>query len=297
MRFSIVTPSWNKARFLAQAIESVISQEGQFSIDYVVVDNCSDDGTLDILAGYQRRVAAGDFSLRCQEVRFSYISQPDSGMYDAVNRGFGLVRGEVCAYLNADDCYLPGAFDAVARTFERYGEIRWLKGVTSYIDEHGNLTEQGRCYLYHRPWIREGIYGREAYFVQQDSVFWRESLWCDAGGIDIRYRRAGDYYLWRAFAALEPLYSLDVPVSCFRRYPGQLSEDHAAYLAECRQIVPEHRSLLRLLVGLYFAHGARLPGALARQLYWFLFHGQNLNLVELRPGNAPQLRQGAFYVA
>lgn len=297
MKFTIVTPSYNKARFLTRTIESVITQEGDFSIEYLVVDNCSCDGSVEILAGFEKRFAAGEFQLNCRGVSFRWISEQDSGMYDAVNKGFAMATGAIHAYLNADDVYLPGALDAVARTFKLYDQIRWLKGITSYIDEEGTLIEEGLCYLYHRPWIREGIYGREAYFIQQDSVFWRECLWRQAGGIDTRYKRAGDYYLWRAFAAHEPLYSLKLPVSCFRRSKGQLSEDWASYRKECAEMVPESGSFFRRLIRMYFAQHQKIPKALRSQVYWFLFGTQDLNLVELRPSGVPQLKRVGDYVA
>lgn len=296
MKFSIVTPSYNKAQFLSETIMSVISQQGDFSIEYIVVDNCSVDGSMEILAEFEKRIADSDFRPGCNGVEFRYFSEPDTGMYDAVNKGFRLATGDIYAYLNADDVYLQGAFQAIACTFSRYTEIDWLKGITSYIDESGNLLQEGACYLYHQPWILQGVYGREAYFIQQDSVFWRGSLWRLAGGIDTRYTRAGDYYLWCRFAEHRLLYSLKLPVSAFRRCHGQLSEEWVAYLRECEKISPARPSLGRRLARAFFAHYDKLPPGLGPLFYRLLFLHHRFKLVELPDGVTPQLKSVAYHV-
>lgn len=296
MKFSIVTPSHNKARFLLDAMTSVVSQQGAFQIEYLVVDNASSDGTRELLADFQQRLEAGELGINCSGVEFRYISEPDQGMYHAVNKGFALATGDIYAYLNADDLYLSGAFDAVARTFTRFDQISWLKGITDYVDEDGRKVQEGSCYLYHRPWIRQGLYGREAYFIQQDSVFWRASLWRRSGGGQARFRLAGDYYLWHAFAEYEPLYSLKLPVSCFRICKGQLSENSVAYQKECREIVPESGAMFRRLARMYFARHDKLPAALRRLMYRLLFGRQEFRLVEFDGGGKPRLVNTESYV-
>src|SRR4051812_50222335 len=93
----VVTPTLNSARFLRGAVESVLAQDYPH-VDYLVMDGGSSDGTRELLAGYGGRVR--------------WISAPDAGQADAVNRGWRLVRGELLAFLNADDAYRPGAIAA-----------------------------------------------------------------------------------------------------------------------------------------------------------------------------------------
>jgi glycosyltransferase involved in cell wall biosynthesis len=293
VKFSIVTPSSNSARFLRETIDSVISQRGDFSIEYTVVDNGSTDGTAAILEEYERTASAGS-PVHCRGVSFRWLSEKDDGMYDAVNKGFRLATGDVYAWINADDIYLPGAFDGVARTLKQYPRIRWIKGITSYIDETSSVIEWGRCNLYDRRWIASGIYGREAYFIQQDSVFWTPDLWREAGGVDARYRRAGDYDLWIRFSRLAPLHSLNRLVSCFRRSEGQLSGDFRAYIAECDRIVPPDDSPGRRRIRRYFAREDRIPAPLRPVVYRLLFGKQDLAVVELRDGGAPVLRKASY---
>lgn len=293
MNFSIVTPSFNSGRFIRETIESVVSQEGDFIIEYIVVDNRSTDGTVDILREYERTLSTRPAS-RCRGVSFRWLSEGDDGMYDAINRGFALATGDVYAWINADDIYLPGAFAAVNATFRRYPHIRWLKGITSYIDESSAIREWGKCNLYDRGWIRDGIYGREAYFIQQDSVFWNADLWREAGGIDARLKKAGDYCLWIAFSRYAPLHSLNYCVSCFRMREGQMSRDLGWYLRECDLVKPREDSLARRMIACYFRHEGRVPARLRPFLYRLFFRRQDLNLVEWREGGTPVLRKATY---
>jgi len=232
VRFSIVTPTNNSERFLAQTIESVIAQEGDFEIHYVIVDNQSTDRTAEIAARYQSLLKSQEVGTQSGKVSLEYVSERDSGMYEAINRGFARSNGDVMAWINSDDVYLPGAFTAVSHAFLKHPEVSWLKGVTSYINENSEIPQAGMCNLYDRRWIEAGFYGPLFTFIQQDSVFWKSSLWDRVGGCDASLRLSGDYFLWREFACFEPLYSLPCYLSCFRRRAAQLSTDMEGYWRE-----------------------------------------------------------------
>lgn len=184
MKFSIVTPSYNKEKYIAETIESVVFQKGAFDIEYIIIDNCSDDDSFRIAKDYEEGISSGSITINCDSVSIKRISERDSGMYDAINKGFALASGDVHAWINADDIYLPGSFQAVSAVFHKYPDVEWLKGITSYINDESDLTQSGVCNFYNRDWLAKGIYGLDAYFVQQDSVFWRSDLWKRVGGID-----------------------------------------------------------------------------------------------------------------
>ncbi|MDD2851696.1 MAG: glycosyltransferase [Desulfuromonadaceae bacterium] len=236
MKISIVTPSDTKGRYISETIKSVLSQEGSFYLEYIVIDNCSHDGTIDILREYEELLGTDAFPVRCLGVSFRWLSEADSGLYHAINKGFSMATGDVYAWINADDIYLPGALALVAHSFLQFPGIAWLKGITSYMDASSLPTSSGCCYLYDQAWLQDGTYGREAYFVQQDSVFWRAEMWQSCGAIPGEIRVAGDYWLWIQFSRLAPLYSINRIVSCFRKTVGQLSEDVHSYREECRRI-------------------------------------------------------------
>ena len=240
MRFSIITPAYNIEQFIAQTIESVLSQEGDFEIEYIVVDGNSTDKTAAIVQTYVQKVESGAYPLLAKKVSMHLLVQTGKdGMYQAINQGFKAATGDIYAWINGDDVYQPGAFAAIAKTFNAFPEILWLKGITDVLDAQGVATRNGQCMLYRQDWTAQGIYGQEAYFIQQDSVFWRKSLWEKVGSIAPQYRLAGDYWLWIEFAKYAPLWSLNVRVSFFRRHEAQLSRNTMAYKGEQRTIRPK----------------------------------------------------------
>jgi len=108
MKFSIVTPSFKQPEWLRLCLASVADQRGDFELEHIVQDNCSGEAV---------RAVAAEFP------RAQLISESDKGMYDAVNRGLKRSTGDICAYLNCDEQYLPGALASVAAFFEQHPEV------------------------------------------------------------------------------------------------------------------------------------------------------------------------------
>ena len=280
IRFSIVTPTRNAERYLSQTISSVISQQGDFEIEYLVVDGQSTDRTLEIAKAFLARLERLNVDGQVGRVSMKIISQRDNSMYEAINRGFAAATGNVYAWLNADDLYLPGALQQVARIFAALPHLHWLKGVTSYIDDQGEPVAPGKCYLYAQNLIRQGLYGREAFFIQQDSLFWRARLWQACGGLDVSFHLAGDYELWTRFARHEPLYSVNLPVSCFRRVEGQLSENLGKYRTEQKRVARSSGPKM-LMLRLFFRFlEPRLPDVLKFPVFRLLCPCAPLYLVK-----------------
>src|SRR5258708_5296321 len=109
---SIITPSYNQVSFLEETIQSVLQQDYP-NLEYVIIDGGSTDGSVEIIQKYADRLT-------------HWVSEPDGGQYDAVNRGFQYTRGEIMAYINSDDKYTPWAFSVVGEIFESLPEIEWL---------------------------------------------------------------------------------------------------------------------------------------------------------------------------
>lgn len=257
MKFSIVTPSYNLERWFSVTIESVISQTGDFEIEYIVVDGGSSDKSLSIAEEYKRKIESGAFPISCRKVSMTCVVEKETGMYEAINRGFARATGDVYAWINADDIYAQDAFETIRRTLEIYPDIDWIKGITSTIDESGAQIRKGSAHIYRQDWIQEGIYGQEAYFIEQDSVFWRAELWKRAGPIPTELRSAGDYWLWIQFAKISPLWTLKAPISSFRKREGQISKDVPKYKAEQWSIRPA-RSLKAIGARMFFAPQSRI---------------------------------------
>src|SRR5919109_3422360 len=185
-RISIVTPSYNQAPFLEATVRSVLLQ-GYPNLEYIVVDGGSEDGSPEILRRYDEWLA-------------SWVSEPDEGQSDAVNKGFARATGEIFGWLNSDDVYEPGALREVARYFATAQGCTLLYGRGSYIDERGRKT--GSC-----DWIRP--FDRRLFltsnFILQPAAFWRAELWKEAGELDAECHWAMDWeWLLRATAIARP---------------------------------------------------------------------------------------------
>jgi glycosyltransferase involved in cell wall biosynthesis len=171
---SIVTPSFNMATYLAEAIESVLSQDYP-SIEYIVMDGGSTDGTKAILERYRDRL------------RLSIAH--DKGPTDAVHQGFSRAKGEIFAWLNADDLYLPGAVSTAVDYLKAHPDVDVIYGEANWIDERGAVI---------RPYptlpFDEETLARDC-FICQPSAFIRASAYRRCG-LDPEVNHSFDYDLW-----------------------------------------------------------------------------------------------------
>src|SRR5262249_27220870 len=125
---SIVTPSFNHARFIERTLCSVLGQDGNFDLEYLVIDGGSTDGTLDILKKYQDRL--------------TWTSEPDDGQSDAINKGLHRATGEVVGWLNSDDVLYPGALERVVAVFRDQPSVEWLHGRCEIIDAEDHVIRR-----------------------------------------------------------------------------------------------------------------------------------------------------------
>lgn len=290
--FSIVTPSYNSEKYIAETIESVISQSGDFSIEYIIVDNCSTDNTGEIVRSYQNELQAGVRPLNCKSVKIIFISESDEGMYDAIRKGFSVATGKISAWINSDDIYLNGSFNLIDKVLRKFPDVRWVKGITSYITSSSTIYSVGKCNLYSRELIKEGVYGPVLNFIQQDSVFWIGELWEEAGGIDPSFKLAGDYDLWRRFANFSPLYSVNAYVSCFRKVHKQKSEQLVNYWKEIENIEDIKSSNKKLCNRIKKFEKKRIHNPLSRlfrPVSQHIYH-----LIQLKSNGALELHDGEY---
>ena len=219
-KVSIVTACYNSEAYLEQCILSVMRQTYE-NVEHIIVDGGSTDGTLDIIRKYD-----GQYNMR-------WISEKDNGMYDAISKGFAMATGEIFAWLNSDDMYMPWACELVAVVMEKTG-IQWCTGIPCHYNERGIAHNIPRVTpVFPRRWIAKGYMdGRIATFLEQESMFWSRELWEKCGSVIRQYQIAGDYHLWKAFAAHQALYTLDSVVSGFRIHEGQKSADREKYYKE-----------------------------------------------------------------
>jgi glycosyltransferase involved in cell wall biosynthesis len=225
---SLVTPSFNQAQFIGATFDSVFAQNYP-ALDYVVVDGGSNDGSRELISARSGQLAW-------------WCSEPDRGMYDALNKGFAHTRGEIMGWLNSDDLLLPGALRAIGEIFDRFPDVQWLSSLTlSTWTPTGNCSGTATIEGFSHAAFLEGGYlpggGRHYGWIPQESTFWRRALWEKAGGcVDASLKLAGDYELWSRFFRHAELTGTPTPLGGFRTHAAQKSRALDDYLTEAHRV-------------------------------------------------------------
>ena len=238
MKFSIVTPSFNGIRFLPAAASSILTQTGEFELEWIVVDGGSTDGTVEFLRGL------GDPRVR-------WTSESDRGQSHAINKGLSLATGDVVAWLNTDDLYAPGALAEVVRVFQSSPDARWLIGRYEVVDESGRAIRPAvvrykerslRRYTY-RALLREN-------FISQPAVFWRRDFGHGVGPLDESLHWTMDYDLWLRMGRVADPFFLDRVLARFRLHPASKTgkvdrrQFDEQYAVACRHVGSDRVSRL-----------------------------------------------------
>jgi len=244
---SVVTATLNRANYLEEAMRSVLEQDYP-SIEYVVVDGGSTDGSVELIGRYEHRLAW-------------WCSERDEGHFDALNKGFARTTGEVMAWLNSDDKYTPWAFQVIGEIFAALPQVQWLTTLFPILwDARGRAMHCKRVEGYSREGFRRGEYfprpgSLSSGWIQQESTFWRRSLWDRAGGrVDASLRVAGDFELWARFFDHADLYGVTTPIGGFRIHGEQFTQKQIDRINEVC-----HDTLRR--------HGGRPHGPLTTKLF------------------------------
>jgi len=225
-KITVVTPNFNQGKFIRQTIKSVLEQRYP-NLEYIIIDGGSTDGSVDIIKKYEKYL-------------HYWVSEPDRGMYHAINKGFEKSTGEIMCWINSDDILLKDALFIVANTFERNSHISWLQGRPTIINESGVITSTPEHIFspYHF-YLRQ--YAKNYSFIQQESTFWKRDIWVESGGfLSEDLALASDFDLWMRFFKISKLYCSRKQLGAFRLRKGQKSSNRSQYLNEADNSLQKH---------------------------------------------------------
>lgn len=231
---SIITPVYNGQKYLERTLNSLIMQEGNFDLEYILVDGNSTDKTVEIIEKFRPHLE------KKTEGRFQFISEPDNGMYDALAKGFEKASGTILGYINSDDVLLPGCLHTVTRVFREREDILWLTGKPLTIDSRGTQRYSILPSFYHPNLIQSGYYGNQLPFIQQESTFWHKSLMRSVNMDEFKLLQyAGDYLLWKSFSKQTDLWQIPVNIAAARIHGERLSNNGNAYWEEMNSLASD----------------------------------------------------------
>jgi glycosyltransferase involved in cell wall biosynthesis len=282
-------------------------QEGDFLLDYIIVDGASTDKSLEVIHRYDALIKDGHWPVRCRGIRYRWVSEEDKGQSDAIIKGFGMAEGEILSWLNSDDTLLPGALSGVVARFLELPSAGIVYGKVRYVDGEGRAVGE----------VDTGPTNHERLAILneicQPGAFFRRSEYDAAGGLDPSLHYVMDHDLWIRMT--------------LRTEPAFLPKFLATYRlhGESKTAAPRHAvTFQQETVGILLRHYARaplnrvyaccnarvrslfperLPGAgwlaIPPSLFWTLWKYLRLNrgvhvadLRMIRPGNIRKILRG-----
>ncbi|MCZ2113066.1 MAG: glycosyltransferase [Anaerolineae bacterium] len=204
-RITVVTPSLNQGRYIENAIRSVLEQ-GYPNLEYIIRDAGSTDESIEVIERYRRQIS-------------HVIIEPDDGPADAINKAFAIATGDILAWLNADDLYLPGTLRAIADAFMAEPQADLIYGEGWYIDEVGERIEP--CRFVRRKFERRYLVNKDP--ILQPAAFWRRSLWVRVGGLDTSLRWVFDWEWFIRAHEVGQFRYLPRNLACYRVQPKALT--------------------------------------------------------------------------
>lgn len=229
LKISIVTPSYNQGQFIEETIRSVLLQNYD-NFEYIIIDGGSHDNSLEIIRKYQDYLSY-------------WVSEPDRGQTHAINKGLSLATGDIVAYLNSDDIYLPGTFQKVIDFFHKNPDIDMLYGNLIHIDKNSQIIDTMCC----GPLDINKLFSFHYYFPQA-SVFLRKKIVEKIGLFDESLHLNMDYDYWMRLSFEGKMAHIPETLACARLYPEAKSQFFAQdYMQENLCILDKYKEKIKKL--------------------------------------------------
>lgn len=218
MNIYIVTPTFNSCATIEDTLASVLNQLNPEKIHYHVQDGGSQDNTMAILDSWKHK-------FKQRGISFTFTSEPDKGMYDAIIKGFSHFEPEAkdwMSWINSDD-QLSGLFSYTLLKLPN--SIYWVTGKPTILNRTGKIMQLERYYS--TKLVKEGLCnGANWFYLQQEGTAWRHKAWTSANGSQTlkKYKYAGDFHLWRELAKKTELYQCNFTLGIFNLRDGQISQ-------------------------------------------------------------------------
>jgi glycosyltransferase involved in cell wall biosynthesis len=228
-KITLVTAVYNGEEYLEATIRSVVEQ-GYPNLEYIVVDDGSTDGTVEIIRKYERAVSC-------------WFSQTNQGLFAALNAGFARSTGEIMGWLNSSDLLQVNGLFTVGSIFRALRDVEWITGRPTKISATGMTIDV----LPVPRWSQGRFLAGANKYIQQESTFWRRSLWERAGGrLSTAYRAEGDFELWVRLFRHAQLYSVNALIGGYRLHDHALSSSNMErYNRNCDEIAAREAENLR----------------------------------------------------
>lgn len=223
---SVVTPSYKQAQFIEENILSIKNQDYP-NIEHIIMDGGSTDGTVDILKRYDNIL--------------TWVSEPDKGQSDAINKGFKMAKGEIIGWLNSDDAYtIPNAISTAVEALNRHPDIDLIYGHCLEINEKGDVTDMGKS-----PEFSHYRLFNYLDFIPQPTVFFRRTLFDKVGYLDESLHYGMDYDFWLRIGKVSNMMLVPKVMAEFRYSPHSKSgSQEKEFWPEIRQIYRRHNGRL-----------------------------------------------------
>lgn len=261
LSISLVTPAYNSVGTIERTIQSILNQKYP-NLEYIIIDGNSNDGTVDIIRQYESHLSY-------------WVSEPDKGMYDALIKGFNQSTGEIMGWLNSDDKHAAWTLKVVNRIFQEFPEIEWITSVNPAIwNADGHIVEVMQLPGFNKDAFLRGENSSASIFsieqIQQESTFWRRSLWDRAGArMDTSLKLAGDFELWARFFQHADLIGVRNVIAGIYLHPNQMTNRFLEQrIEEEKQVIVQYGGKLHATWSAYVRkHLAPLiPNRLAAQM-------------------------------